>query len=419
MCRNFSHQLFCFIFSSPGGGYTCQLGMRSHDIQTNINKLHKEDWIDGYTRSVVLEFLIVNTQVNLTTMVQVILEMIPTGVADSTVNVMTISDMGVFGYYWWWWWVVTSMQVSFGLIMLVKLVGGVNSILEHGREYLTSFTHLVSFIDMLLSVASAGFLGLEYMTQRENYFLMSFSDHQQIYWQQTMTSSLLACLAFISSWRVMLFLRVFKVFEARLYILRHVFHETYRATPMFVVAILALAYPGWLLFGGVTEYFHTMWTTIRSLHNLLLGGLYWDAITEPAMPYYIMCFQVVVHFIVFLAVCTVVIQTYSSTRVQETLNQFVNFGKITKLARVIRNRIVTKRILRKVRLRKAIIARGWRRGRNSVEPVSQDRKLMMIKRRMERLVKNVHAENKILFKNPQRLVKVAQRVVKKNIDNLG
>ncbi|XP_072020449.1 polycystin-1-like protein 2 [Amphiura filiformis] len=377
----------------PGGGYTAHLGHISTAIQDNIDILKNAKWIDGNTRIVFLEFIIYNTQVNFTTMVQLVLEMLPTGVSDSNAVIMTTNDLQTYGYMWW---VDMSSKGLFCMIAVVKICLATASILEHGREYLRTFPPLLSLLDVILSISGAAFLSLE-LSAEVNKLPSSYLELTQLYNQQLLVSSVLACTAFLASLNALLFLRVLQAFETPINILQKVWSETCSTSPMYAFAILTFAYPGWLLFSAVTKYFHTFWTSIQSLHNLLMGGIYWDIDHNPAMPYYIMVFLVVVNFVILLAFCTIIIQTYKACKVQETLNQFINFGKLSKLGVSIRNRIVTGRILWNVRLRKAIIARGWRRGRNHQEPVSYDRKLIKIQQRMKMLVQKIYRDNDTLL----------------------
>ena len=338
--------------------------------------------------------------------------MLPTSVADADVQIMTLLDMKVFGYMWWLHILLTGL---FCLIAAVKVGFGTASILEHGREYFSTFPHLLSLLDIILSLSGAALVALEFLSVEmgsESIIKSSYLELTQMYYWQSLTSSILACVVFLSSLNVLLFLRVLEVFEIPINILQRVWYETCSASPMYAFAIMTFAYPGWFLFSAVTGYFHTIWKSIQSLHNLLLGGLYWDT-TEPAMPYYIMCFLVFVNFIILFAFCVVIIQTYKLAKVQETLNQFINFGRLSKLAVAIRNRIVTRRILRNVRLRKAIIARGWRRGRNDLEPVSYDMKLRGIQKRAQILLQKIHSENDTLFDDVDKLVTISQMIVQK------
>lgn len=277
-----------------------QLGSTSQSLQENINLLSNDKWIHANTKAVILEFIIFNTQVNLTSIVQMSLEMLPTSVADVNTQILTVVDMNVYGIMWW---IQVLMKGLFCLIAAIKVGLGTASILEHGREYFSTFPHQLTLLDDILSGAGTAFLALEFLTLDASSISSSYVELNQTYFWQSLTSFILAGVVFISSVNVLLFLRVFKTFEIPINIFQRVWYETCSTSPMYVAAIMTFAYPGWLLFCAATSYFHTIWKAVQSLNNLLLGGLYWDT-TDPAMPYFIMCYLVVFNFVKLFAFST-------------------------------------------------------------------------------------------------------------------
>ena len=85
--------------SYPGDGYAYELRGRLSDLQINVSRLHRLQWIDDRTRAVIIQLNLYNPNVQLFTSIYLVVEFLSTGDLHPTIRIDPMSFSGTPKYY--------------------------------------------------------------------------------------------------------------------------------------------------------------------------------------------------------------------------------------------------------------------------------------------------------------------------------
>ena len=85
--------------SYTGNGYVYEFRGRLNEIRTNLSQLHRLEWIDNYTRAVIIQLNLYNPNVELFTSVIFLSEFLSTGGVYSTVRFEPFTLIGKFLHF--------------------------------------------------------------------------------------------------------------------------------------------------------------------------------------------------------------------------------------------------------------------------------------------------------------------------------
>ena len=132
-----------------GGGYVADLiGQRSH-VTNMAAVLERHDWIDKYTRVVIVEFTIYNPNTNLFTTTQVSLELPTTGIILTTSHIYTFRLFTYLGAYS----IFVILCELCALTCVLYFIGlELKQIRRERMKHFHSFWNVLQFVTLLASM---------------------------------------------------------------------------------------------------------------------------------------------------------------------------------------------------------------------------------------------------------------------------
>uniref|UniRef100_A0A1I8AL77 PLAT domain-containing protein n=1 Tax=Steinernema glaseri TaxID=37863 RepID=A0A1I8AL77_9BILA len=135
-----------------GGGYVTFLNGTAKALQEKFHRLERENWIDGRTRALFVEFSAYNAQVNLFAVVQLLVEIPPIGGYFPMAWIEAVRLEKYIGSSKNW---VILFEVAFVFYTIVFILKEIYSLCTNGlRKYLLTFWHLVDLTTMCLAIGA-------------------------------------------------------------------------------------------------------------------------------------------------------------------------------------------------------------------------------------------------------------------------
>lgn len=223
-----------------GGGYVFNIDASSQNvsqIQSELDSLQKNDWIDRQTRALFIEFTVYNVNLDLFAYCLVLFEILPTGSIESSfeINPMSLyTDDSL---------VIVAFDIIYMFIVVFLMVRELQLIIKLKRKYLK---HWWSYINWLLIIFSWVSFAMYLYRMYEKWRLtskISAKNGQVInfqliqYWNSLMLMFLGAC-CFLGSVRL---LKVFS-FSRNISMLGRVFRQVFKEMIGFMLIFLVLIF---------------------------------------------------------------------------------------------------------------------------------------------------------------------------------
>ncbi|XP_033100634.1 polycystic kidney disease protein 1-like 2 [Anneissia japonica] len=134
-----------------GGGYVIRLAEDIETVQSRIDQVHRQHWIDKHTRAVFVEFSVYNPEVNLFGVVNMFVEFLPTGSLIPYERIDVIHLLRTFTGFSMF--VILSEGVFIGFLVFF-IFKEVNNFRREGKAYFYKFWNWIEFLIIAISVAA-------------------------------------------------------------------------------------------------------------------------------------------------------------------------------------------------------------------------------------------------------------------------
>ncbi|XP_035695282.1 LOW QUALITY PROTEIN: polycystin-1-like [Branchiostoma floridae] len=272
--------------SYSDNGYILDLPRSYNASITALAALNSSDWIDRGTRAVFVEFSLYNPNVNLFSVVTLLLELPVTGVGRASRDIKS----GRFVVYGYGVDLLMIMQGLFALFLLYYIVVECCQLKRHGfKSYLKRFQTYYEWTIIIISTSSLAVyihrlmyttgLWREHLADKTKF--ISFFHSAYLGQVTAYLNGLVIFLLMIKVARQMRFRRQFSIFGKAL---RLVTWELAGCFLIFFILILTYAQLGYLLFSNHSPYFTNMWMSITAMVAMFRGQVDLDPCRE-AQPF--------------------------------------------------------------------------------------------------------------------------------------
>ncbi|XP_066271869.1 polycystin-1-like protein 2 [Branchiostoma lanceolatum] len=151
------------IATYDSGGYVAGVGGDKDTALSVIADLNEADWIDRYTRAVVVEFTVYNANVNFFSSVSYTVEFLNMGGAVPSRSIRTYRlhrFVGTAGY------IILAMHVLYVACFLYTLHREGKLMKEQGKRYCQQPWNLLEIVNILLSFSAIAVFAVDYTTSR-------------------------------------------------------------------------------------------------------------------------------------------------------------------------------------------------------------------------------------------------------------
>ncbi|XP_066292476.1 polycystin-1-like isoform X2 [Branchiostoma lanceolatum] len=259
--------------SYSDNGYILDLQRSFNASITALAALNSSDWIDRGTRAVFVEFSLYNSNVNLFSVVTLLLELPVTGVGRASRDIKS----GRFVVYGYGVDLLMIMEGLFALFLLYYIVVECCQLKRHGfRPYLKRFQTYYEWTIIIISTSSLAVyihrllyttgLWREHLADKDKF--ISFFHPAYLGQVTAYLNGLVIFLLMIKVARQMRFRRQWSIFGKAL---RLVAWELSGCFLIFIIIILIYAQLGYLLFSNNSPYFTNMWMSITAMVAMFRG----------------------------------------------------------------------------------------------------------------------------------------------------
>ncbi|XP_078691028.1 polycystin-1-like isoform X3 [Branchiostoma floridae x Branchiostoma belcheri] len=268
--------------SYSDNGYIVDLQKSYNASITALAELNSTDWIDRGTRAVFVEFSLYNPNVNLFSVVTLLLELPVTGVGRASHDIKS----GRFVVYGYGVDLLMIMQGLFALFLLYYIVVELCQLKRHGfKPYVKRFQTYYEWTIIIISTSSLAVyihrllyttgLWREHLADKTKF--ISFFHSAYLGQVTAYLNGLVIFLLMIKVARQMRFRRQWSIFGKAL---RLVAWELAGCFLIFLILILIYAQLGYLLFSNHSPYFTTMWMSITAMVAMFRGQVDLDPCRE-------------------------------------------------------------------------------------------------------------------------------------------
>ncbi|XP_071788105.1 polycystin-1-like isoform X2 [Asterias amurensis] len=390
-----------------GGGYTADLVGDYLKVVEMFQSLETSQWIDEYTRAVFVEFLLLNVQLNLTSVVRLVSEVLPTGYQEPVVCVGLV-NVGESSY--WLGMMYLGCLGLLGVSVYAMIFTEAHCMLRWGRTYYTSMRHLVGFLNFIVALLTVALMGYQLMTTSQGMVSSpSFGAFITVQSMQYYVTTLSGVLVFTTMIKVLFQLECHQRISLLLYSCETSFQQVLKSVVMFVAMLMTFVFTGWTLYSGHLRDFHSLPRSAVTLFNIFIGGLTVETNQQRTFPVFIMVFLTFFGFSVLLFITVIILQTYKSSRFYKIMSQFVSTGCLTRYVCILKHRLIVKKTHRKMEVRRYITLRQSRALRNRLPVIPPMLAIKQIEDRVERLLESAKSDNEVLFSDTKMLSRVIVR----------
>ncbi|XP_052783774.1 polycystic kidney disease protein 1-like 2 [Mya arenaria] len=299
-----------------GGGYVADLiGPRSH-VTNMVATLKMNNWIDRYTRLVMLEFTTYNPNTNLFTVGQVSFELPTTGLILSQAQIYTFrlfSYLGGYGIF-----VIISELCAFACVVYFIALE-LKQIRTDGRKHFRSFWNMMQFLTLLISVICVVMyllrhamtaIAVESVTKLKD----KFYNFQRISSWDELFQTLLAVAIFSSILKLIHILRFNRRMSMLAGTLKLAAKELSAFTLILAILLFAFVACGHFLFGSTTGGFKNIIQGFETLLSFSLGSFNFQNIIDTHRvfgPIYFFLFFMFVMFVLLNMFVTILNEAFS------------------------------------------------------------------------------------------------------------
>ncbi|XP_066271638.1 polycystin-1-like protein 2 [Branchiostoma lanceolatum] len=281
--------------SYDSGGYVAELGDSYEAALETIEGQEKSNWIDRYTRAILVEFTLFNANVNFFSTLTYVVEFPNTGGGVSSMSISTYRlhyFIGSLGY------IVMAFDIIYVLWFLYKLKREVKIMVQEGKDYLKQPWNLVEVLNIVLSLFAFAVFAVANVMSR------NVLDHLKIakgelryvdfseasFWNLVFLWSI-SILSFLNIMKFLHLVRFNPTISILAACIRKMSTEVMGFFAYFFIVFCAFAQLGRLLLGTQLSGYRTFVETGKSLFTSVLGGFDFDEVRETRLgPIFLLAF---------------------------------------------------------------------------------------------------------------------------------
>ena len=261
--------------SYNGGGYIFKLNGEAADIQSNLFLLQRANWIDSQTRSVFIEFILYNPNINLFSVCTILIEILPTGnlIKSSRFDSIYLVGLDLKGG--------DAMVVAFYVLYIIAIIF---VMVKEGRQIMKLkwgyFKIFWNYVDICLIAFSWASLFMFIYSLYSAYSFKSYlkdtagKDYVKMqwinYWNELLGIFLAICICF-ATLRLMKLLRFNSTITQLIDAIKKSFKELAALSLIFLIQFIGFSQALYLILNDKLFSFSTVVKTLENCFEILLG----------------------------------------------------------------------------------------------------------------------------------------------------
>ncbi|XP_071482651.1 polycystin-1-like protein 2 [Diadema antillarum] len=307
------HTSNSYIYS--GGGYVAQFGTTRDEAIATAQYLRERGWYDKYTRAIFLEFTVYNANVNLFSVVTLLVET-PTeggGIVSNEVHTFRL-----YQYIGALWIISLGLQGIFCIYLVYFLAHFIYRLKKEGRKELKNFWSILELSMLLVGIGAVAMfamrqLFIKFTSTEVKEKPDSFVNFSHIAKWDQLFGFLLAILAFCGVLRFMRVLRMSSRATQIAQALHLASHDMFYFLLMWFIILLAFGLWAYAVFSRSVDTFHTFQATFESLLSLMLGSFDFYALQAAERyvgPLFFFIYIFTVYFILSNMLITIIVEAF-------------------------------------------------------------------------------------------------------------
>ncbi|KAI8513996.1 hypothetical protein Bbelb_083200 [Branchiostoma belcheri] len=267
-----------------GGGYVVDLGTSKEDGERIVRYLHRHDWLDRYTRAVMVEFTVYNANVNLFLAATLLVEYSHVGLAFHWISLHPFRlHYDLEGL---WTYVTLSVNVFYVFLVFLETVTIGVRMYQEGKKFVREFWNIWEVFAWMCSAAAVGVFCWRYYLAGNVLAAIpadvtgQFLSFRQVSLCDCVLWYLLAGSVFTNTVRLLQLL----AFSSSVAMLTDVIRQSTQHVVVFSVLVmlefLAFMFCGYLLFGATLQHFQSPLGALLTGFGMLLGSIAFNDIIQ-------------------------------------------------------------------------------------------------------------------------------------------
>jgi len=259
-----------------GGGYVVSLGRTFDKSRALLAELRQQNWLNQFTRAVIIDFSLYNANVNLFVAVTLSFEMTSMGsvIQDHQIKIFRLYDhVGGFGIF------VYIFEFLFVIFTIYSVVHEVSLLIKLKRGYFDKFWNVISFITAVFSVSAIGMYGTKKTLTRlavrslRKSEMGEFVNFNAIASFDEVYSYIVALITFFTMLKFLKLLRFNKRIDMLSKSLRYARQDLSSFGFVFIIFMIAYAIMGFGVFGRSLSSYKSFFTALTTCFRMLLGEI--------------------------------------------------------------------------------------------------------------------------------------------------
>jgi len=336
-----------------GAGYYIDLTNDPVTTAAIVAELKKNKWIDRGTRAVLIDFTTYNANINLFSVIKLIVEFPPTGGAFASAEFRTVKLLryvNAFDYF------VAACECFFMLFLVYYTIEELIEICRHKCKYFKTLWNWLDIIILTMGYVSAVFSVyrllkvdslLDELLSRPN----AYANFDFLSYWQVQFNNVMAIMVFFAWIKIFKYISFNKTMTQLSSTLSRCAKDLAGFAVMFFIVFLAFAQLGYLIFGTQVETFSTFSDSLFTLFRIILGDFDFVSLEQAHRvlgPLYFILYVFFVFFVLINMFLAIINDTYAEVK-ESTANQKSEF-EISEFMKKSYNKMLDKLNLRKDRI---------------------------------------------------------------------
>ncbi|XP_015203008.2 polycystin-2-like protein 1 [Lepisosteus oculatus] len=302
-----------------GGGYYQDLKMTRDESADILMTLKNNLWLDRGTRAVFVDFSAYNANINLFSVISLLVEFPATGGAIPSYQIRTVK---LIRYINNWDYFIAGCEIVFCVFIFYYVVEEILELRIHKLSYFTSIWNILDVVVILLAIIAIIFNA--FRTIKVNSLLGKLLEQPDIYadfeflaFWQTQYNNMNAVNLFFAWIKIFKYISFNKTMTQLSSTLARCAKDILGFAIMFFIVFFAYAQLGYLLFGTEVQTFSTFVKCIFTQFRIILGDFDYDAIDQANRilgPIYFVTYVFFVFFVLLNMFLAIINDTYSEVK---------------------------------------------------------------------------------------------------------
>uniref|UniRef100_A0A915IHF6 Polycystic kidney disease 2-like 1 protein n=1 Tax=Romanomermis culicivorax TaxID=13658 RepID=A0A915IHF6_ROMCU len=302
-----------------GGGYIQELAMTKGESLSITNNLIQNLWIGRGTRAVFLDFTVYNANINLFSVIKLLLEIPPTGGVIPTWSFRTVKLIRYVNFMDY---IVLVCEGIFCAFIVYYIIEECIEIFKHRCSYFGSFWNCLDLLVIAISLCCIGFsIYRSLVVDAQLTQLLAepdtYSNFEYLSFAQTRFNDVGAVLVFFAWIKIFKYISFNKTMTQLSSTLSRCSKDVGGFAIMFFIFFFAYAQLGYLLFGTQVLDYSTFYNATFTLLRIILGDFNFQALEQANRvlgPIYFITFVFFVFFILLNMFLAIINDTYGEVK---------------------------------------------------------------------------------------------------------